>query len=212
MISRALIATGLATSLVVLGGCGAETGGQPARATAAAARTDGSCDPFVGRIAESKEYTPFELQRSTLGDDTILLNPESRPSGDVPAAVALDEVAGLPIQWSIASGSEYYQYFSNSPITARTTVHDFRAGGGVSVEVTPLANLSLGDMEKQLGDRATQVPIDGGIGIVVWADPTDKSGLRLHHVYWEESEHLFGLLMDANAEEAVSTARQIACR
>lgn len=203
------ISATLAAAAVLVAGCGTAT--PETRASTATQDGGDSCGAFVGGIDEVSEFTPFELQRGAPGGD-VLINPEGARSDKVPEGLDIAEVGGIPRQWATLPGGEVYQFYSQDPITSKTTIGEFREGNGLSVEITPVQNLSVSDISKQLGSRAAPVSIGNYRGVVVWADPTDDSGRRLHHVYWETGDYLFGLLVEDDASAAVTLARTIACR
>jgi len=202
-VSTPLLVAGL---LLGVSGCGSTSAGSEASDAASSA----NCGPYDGSIKESTAFTPFEAQRS--GESDPFLNPEGKASASVPDFAQVSDVAGLPRQWAITDpDGAVYLYYSDEPIDTATTLSEFRAAGGVSLEVTPSADFGLKQLIDQVGDRAVPVEIGEQSGVVIWADPSDSSGRRNHHVYWETDGQLFGLLIDRPAEKAVTVAREVAC-
>jgi len=171
------------------------------------------CGSVEGEIHESAGYTPYDGQRSHLPD--AHLDPTGVEPPSVPREVSLNAVGDLPRQWSVvAADGSVHQYFDDEEVTEETTIRGFQGRGGIQLDAIPVAEtgMRVRDISNAIGDRATPVQIGSSDGFVVWADPEQPGDRRLHHVYWEDDETYFALILDAPAEEAVRLARGIACR
>lgn len=181
--------------------------------------TQPACDEHRGTIVEVQDFTAYDEQRGKLPD--TLLRPASVDEDDqgydttVPPSVSIDRIDGKSRQWAYSTGDgSSYQFFSTNPLPFNSSLWEFQAQGGIQLQFTPTraAALSIADFRESLGPRATPVLIGRSEGIVVWADPDNPSGQRLHHAYWEDDEGLWSLQADMSAAQIVSSARIIACR
>jgi hypothetical protein len=182
-------------------------------AVASSVGEDPGCEAFSGSIQESKEFTPFEARRSQLPDS--LLNAEGESVTRPPDNVAVDSIAGLSRQWTlVASDGSATQYFSKGPVD-KMSLWEFQGDGGIQLDTVPakVASMSVKELAEFLGDRANPVTVGSSEGIVVWADPESPNDQRLHHVYWESDDGTqYALMGDLSAEDAVTEAREVACR
>jgi len=199
-----VVLAAIGTLVLPLSACGSTAAPDPA--------VSANCGPYQGSITESAEYTPYDSQRSRLPDEPM--NPNGDRATTVPTAAARSRIDGRALQWATVDQSgAAYQYFSAAPIGPKTTLTGFQASGGIALEATPVTNgVGVKDVTEQVGSLRA-VPIDVGAypGVVIWADPHDASGRRMHHVYWEAGGYLFGLILDAPPEQAVTVAREVAC-
>jgi hypothetical protein len=203
-----MIGLGITAVLVLAAaGCGSET----IDPTAGAGEQAGpNCSAYEGKIRESSEFFAYEDQRTHPGDPVI--NPDGAAAAELPEHANIPEIAGQPFEWAVADpDGGTYLYYSSQDITKETKLSEFEASGGIALEVTSAEGYGVKDLAAQVGERAVPVMVGDTQGVVIWADPHDETGRRLHHVYWENAGHMYGLLIDKPAEQAVTVAREIGC-
>lgn len=175
--------------------------------------TSVGCGPVETSIRESSEFTSVAQRRGTLPPAPLIL-PGSK-SADVPDAVSVTSINGLTRQWAtVGADGAAYQYYAGSALAPDTSRADFERMGGIELEASPRESKEsfAAILQQQFGDRVTPVQIGDSDGALVWADPESSDDLRMHHVYWAQNQQTFGLILFASPEDAVTTARTIACR
>lgn len=172
-----------------------------------------NCGSFEGQIEESDMFTPYEARRDHL--PPVALNPKGQElDPSILEGVAPQQVDGLPLQWSIASSDgSGYLYYAKQPVGSTTTTSEFSSNGGIqlSMEVAEGDTTGIQTQLDQLGERSIPVEIGDYAGAVVWADPENESGLRVHYVFWDQDKYHYSLIIDASPEDAVTVAREVAC-
>lgn len=212
---RRLTSTVIASTVavvVIVTAAVAVTGGAKDAIGPSATTSNTSCEPFVGTIQESTQFTPYRDRLSTLPE--FPLNPGGERTPPVPPDLSVPSVNGVSRQWAvIGSDGAVYQYYLDQPIGPDMTLADFQAAGGIELDADPahpkrtFASL----LQAQFGDRVTSVEVGDTTGALVWADPERSDELRMHHVYWDHNGFTFGLIVNQSPEAAVSSAREVAC-
>ncbi len=177
---------------------------------AASAQAPDGCDPDVGPIAESSQFTPYNARLTHLD----LLDVAITDVGQAPTS-SESQLDGLPLRWEVGDGNRSsYQYFLRQPLDRQLTVPDFRAAGGIQFDrdlVTDGDPYTADDVIAQVGDRAVKVQVGDYDGALVWADP-ESNGARPHHLYWSDGTYNYTLIAVRDPERMVQLGREVVCR
>lgn len=191
-------------------GCALTAIGVVAMQSSSSAATE--CSPFEGQITESKRFTPYAERRGHVLVTTI--NPYGTSTPDIPEDLSVPSINGVPRQWAIVGpDGAVYQYYLNRAIDKDMTLAEFHQAGGIQLDADPEGGNGnfAAYLKEELGDRVVSVPVRDTVAALVWADAEDESEMRLHNVYWDHNDFTFGLYLDQSPEEAVTSARRVAC-
>lgn len=173
----------------------------------ASAQAADGCDPNVGPIAESNQFTPSEARLSHLPEFPI------NALGQAASATGT-RMDGMPLRWKAGDGDRSsYQYFLERPLDDELTVPGFRAAGGIQLDrdaVTDGDPYTADDVIAQVGDRAVKVQIGDHEGALVWADP-ESNGARPHHLYWSDGTYNYALIAVRGPQRMVQLGREYVC-
>jgi hypothetical protein len=160
------------------------------------------CEPFLGPITESPEFTPPEARRSQPRDFT--LDPEGQ--GPPTSTLVLD---GLSVQWAAFGGSTLF--FAESPVSGML-LSEFFASGGLQLyqEMVSDGVIFAEHLNSEIGDRATGVVIGAYNGALTWADP-DLQGTRTHNLYWSDGIANYSLIGVREPAELINLGRFLEC-
>jgi hypothetical protein len=175
---------------------------------------DSICEPYVGTIDEDTEYIPVELQRGLRTDP--VLNPTGSELSDEAKSMYVSSVDGVPLQLAAEGGDgSVALYYLDEPISSEMTRSEFQAAGGIELEISPGASPGGGweTFAQYLHDEFGNllVSVDDTTAALVWADPEIDNEVRMHHVYWDQDDQTYGLIINRGPEDAVSVARSVAC-
>lgn len=172
----------------------------------AGAQTSEGCDPNVGTIQESAEFTAHATRLSHVPPFPITSSGHSASS-----EARLD---GLPLRWEVGDGERAsYQYYLGTEMRSEHTVPEFRAAGGIQLDrdaVTDGDPYTADDVIAQVGDRAVKVQIGEHDAALVWADP-ESNGARPHHLYWSDGDHNYTMIAVRGPKRMVQLGRALAC-
>lgn len=196
---------GLVVGVVALGLAGGAWG--YTRAGAA----DG-CGPVDGPIIESQDFTPAELQRSSMDGP---LNSGADPLSDFADLDVPQEVDGLPLWWvdSVMTDGHLSEgiYYLDAPVGSMLGSEFVDAGGvQLSRESVSEGSYTIAYVLSWLGERAVPVDVGSHAGALVWAEP-DHTGTRTHRVYWSDGAFNYRLNGDRSAEEILTLGRSLVC-
>ena len=173
----------------------------------ASAQVAEGCNPSVGPIAESKEFTPSEARLSHLPEFPIITFGQAASGTDT-------RMDGQPLRWEVGDRDRSsYQYFLAGPLDDELTVPGFRAAGGIQLDrdaVTDGDPYTADDVIAQVGTRAVKVQIGDYEGALVWADP-ESNGARPHHLYWSDGTYNYALIAVRGPQRMVQLGREYVC-
>jgi hypothetical protein len=172
----------------------------------------GGCGPFTGQITESNQFVSVDNTRGPFNPNHPIAT-DGSPS-PVPPDLSIPMIGGLARQWAVTDGSGgYTQYYFYEPLD-RIGPESFQAQGGTSLDIVPAA--SGADYASKVlareGSRATPVQVGEATAAVVWADPEYTDTVRSHLVIWQLDGYVYTLTVVQNPEDAVTLARNVACR
>ncbi len=195
---RAIILSCAALAVIAVSSYAVSAGSQP------------GCDPSSDLIAESDQFTPYELQRSAFDAEL--------PAGETAAVSAADTLSTgaaeqLPTRQLdvVTDGGAVYSYYLGQPVGGMR-VSEFIKAGGIQIHREPMfEKASFAEhLLANLGERATSVAVGPYKGAMTWADP-DMAGNRTHNLYWSDGEFNYAVILDAPAHETLNLGRSLVC-